>query len=414
MSSMRMAPLLRARPQPSRVSVTQVRYATDLVISHSPGASQKVKPIIKYGPPTGGRSAVSGHTVTVFGCTSFLGRYLVAKLGKAGVQVILPYRDEDEKRHLRVNGDLGQIVPLEWDARRPEQTYECLKHSDTVYNLVGRDWETRNYKYNDVNVDVAASIASIAAQHGTPRLIHVSHLNAAPDSPSAFYRSKYAGERAVRDAFPEATIVRPGPLYGPEDWLLNAAVRYPAFFKLNGGNTRILPVHVVDCAAALETMLTAPLTSTASTFVLPGPRPVTYNEILDIVSFFTLRKISSAPDLTKPIAKLIATVANRAIWWPTVSPDEIERRYLDDVGVDLLAAKPQEDAPSGWANTETPLGFKGVDGETAKGWADLSIIPDPIEDHAITTLRRFRKAYDYDAPTEVGGFKPPKKYHVVP
>jgi NADH dehydrogenase (ubiquinone) 1 alpha subcomplex subunit 9 len=71
----------------------------------------------------------------------------------------VPYRDEDEKRHLRVMGDLGQIVPMvcrsllevfgigadqkEWDARNPDQIYECLKHSDAVYNLTGRDWETR-------------------------------------------------------------------------------------------------------------------------------------------------------------------------------------------------------------------------------------------------------------------------------
>ncbi len=31
----------------------------------------------------------------------------------------------------------------EWDVRNPEQIHECLKYSDTVYNLVGRDWETR-------------------------------------------------------------------------------------------------------------------------------------------------------------------------------------------------------------------------------------------------------------------------------
>ena len=31
---------------------------------------------------------------------------------RSGTQVIVPYRDEDEKRHLKVCGDLGQIVPL--------------------------------------------------------------------------------------------------------------------------------------------------------------------------------------------------------------------------------------------------------------------------------------------------------------
>ena len=89
------------------------------------------RPVVSYGPP--GRSANTGHIVTVFGCTGFLGRYLVAKLGtfavmilgfsscgshscrtlaKAGTQVIVPYREEDEKRHLKVMGDLGQIVPM--------------------------------------------------------------------------------------------------------------------------------------------------------------------------------------------------------------------------------------------------------------------------------------------------------------
>jgi hypothetical protein len=29
-----------------------------------------------------------------------------------GTQVIVPYRDEDEARHLKPMGDLGQIVPM--------------------------------------------------------------------------------------------------------------------------------------------------------------------------------------------------------------------------------------------------------------------------------------------------------------
>jgi hypothetical protein len=40
-------------------------------------------------------------------------------------------------------GDLGQIVPLEWDARNTDQIAECVRHSDVVYNLAGRDHETR-------------------------------------------------------------------------------------------------------------------------------------------------------------------------------------------------------------------------------------------------------------------------------
>jgi hypothetical protein len=34
------------------------------------------------------------------------------RVAKAGTQVIIPYRDEDDKRHLKVTGDLGQIVSM--------------------------------------------------------------------------------------------------------------------------------------------------------------------------------------------------------------------------------------------------------------------------------------------------------------
>lgn len=125
-----------------RTLLTPSQSAHDLTILNKPQSNAAV-PITRAGSPIGGRSSVSGHTVTVFGATGFLGRYLVSKLAKDGTQVIVPYRDEDSKRHLKVAGDLGQVVPLEWDARNPDQIHEAVRHSDTVYNLVGRDWETR-------------------------------------------------------------------------------------------------------------------------------------------------------------------------------------------------------------------------------------------------------------------------------
>lgn len=31
----------------------------------------------------------------------------------------------------------------EWDLRNDEQIEECMRHSDVVYNLVGRNYETK-------------------------------------------------------------------------------------------------------------------------------------------------------------------------------------------------------------------------------------------------------------------------------
>lgn len=387
------------------------RFAHDLIINKSPRSSS-TKAILKHGPPTGGRSAASGHTVTVFGCTGFLGRYLVHKLGKSGTQVIVPYRDEDDKRHLKVMGDLGQIVPLEWDLRNPQQIEECIRHSDAVYNLTGRDYETRNFSYEDVNVTGPGLIARIASDLQIPRLIHLSHLNASPTSESAFYRTKYEGEVKVREEFPDATIVRPGALFGGEDWLLNAIASYPTLYHLNNGQTRIQPAHVLDVAEALAVMLGAPKTSTASTFMLPGPRTYTFSNLIRLVEAFTL-KSHAAPFLPKQVALLIANVLNRGLWWPTVSPDEVVRKYIDDVtaGVKDVVT----DAPAGWASDSGSglESFKGVNGEPVKSWADLNIEPETVEEHAIKYLRRYRTAATFDAPVEMGTFKAPKTYHVV-
>lgn len=93
---------------------------------------------------------------------------MVNRLAQKGTQVIVPYRDEDEKRHLKVMGDLGQVVPMvsslssprdtyhcsradsrtldreqEWDLKNDDQIEECLRHSDVVYNLTGRHYETK-------------------------------------------------------------------------------------------------------------------------------------------------------------------------------------------------------------------------------------------------------------------------------
>ena len=72
-----------------------------------------------------------------------------------------------------------------------------------------------------MHVTGAERIARICAENGVPRFVHVSHLNADINSPSAFYRTKARGEEAVLASFPEAIIVRPGPMYGQEDRLLN-------------------------------------------------------------------------------------------------------------------------------------------------------------------------------------------------
>ncbi|KAL7418009.1 NAD(P)-binding protein [Mrakia frigida] len=376
------------------------RSVTDLIIK--PGTT---KPLIKYG--TGGRSSVSGHVATVFGANGFLGKYVVAKLAKAGTQVIVPYRSAYEARSLRVMGDLGQIVPMEWELKNPRQIEECLRHSDVVYNCCGREWETKNYSFDEVHNEGAARIAEIAQKNGVSRLIHVSHLNADPNSTSRYYASKGRGDEAVLKAFPNATIVRPGPIYGYEDRLLNVAPKFNFLFSQNHGQTEMRPVHFSDVAQALHNLL--PALSTQSLILnLPGPKTMTHQEFAAIVASHVLKKPTSR-NYPKPLLKLLAAFCNKFFWWPSMDPDTIERCYIDDRSeLDfrrMLRAGPEGIVPggrllSGWESWER-CGYRRED-------------LDYMEDVAIRYLRRMRPPRYMRVPVHAGapGVKP-KPYRVM-
>jgi len=248
--------------------------------------------------------------------------------------------------------------------RDDETIAECLRHSDTVYNLVGRDYETKNFDYRAANAIGPERIAKIAAACGVSQFIQLSHLDASKDSPSTFYQAKAEGEELVKAAFPTATIVRPGPMYGYEDKFLNNMATWPIWWKLNHAQTTTRPVHVTDVAQALVNLLTYPQFS--KTLNLPGPSTLTYEYLLDIVSSVTLQPLSRAPIVPKPVAIALAKLG-QAVWWPSLSPDEVIRRYIND-----------SDVPG--------------------DWDAVGVQPSEIETHAITYLRRYRSAENYVRP----------------
>ncbi|KAM6162688.1 LOW QUALITY PROTEIN: NADH dehydrogenase [ubiquinone] 1 alpha subcomplex subunit 9, mitochondrial-like [Erethizon dorsatum] len=206
----------------SRSAITAVATST----FHGPPYRQLHHAVIPHG--RGGRFSVSGVVATVFGATRFLGRYVVNHLGWMGSQVILPYRcDSYDIMHLRPMGDLGQIILLEWDARDQDSIRRAVQHSSVVINLVGRDWETTNFNFEDVFVKIPQAIAQACKEAGVEKLIHVSHLYADSKSSSRYLRNKAVGEE-VRDTFPEATIIRPLDIFGKEDRFLNRFAKFLA------------------------------------------------------------------------------------------------------------------------------------------------------------------------------------------
>ena len=173
---------LRATSRTSSVAALQRRsLSSDVMITRTG------KPIIRH---AGGRSSLGGYTATVFGATGFLGRYIVNRLARKGCQVVVPYREEMSKRHLKPTGDLGRVVFMEWDARNTQSIEESVRHSDIVFNLVGRNYPTKRFSLMEANVESTERIAEAVAKYDIDRFIHVSSYNADENSPSEFFRAK--------------------------------------------------------------------------------------------------------------------------------------------------------------------------------------------------------------------------------
>lgn len=104
-------------------------------------------------------------------------------------QLIIPYRgDAYFIRELKLAGDLGQVLFQPYHLQDEESIRKAVRYSNVVINLVGRDWETKNFKFNDVHVEGAKRIARISREMGVKRLIHVSALNVDPLPPVSYYR----------------------------------------------------------------------------------------------------------------------------------------------------------------------------------------------------------------------------------
>ncbi|XP_057559156.1 NADH dehydrogenase [ubiquinone] 1 alpha subcomplex subunit 9, mitochondrial [Hippopotamus amphibius kiboko] len=349
--------VVRALPM-SRSSITAIATS----VFHGPPQRQLHHAVVPHGK--GGRSSVSGIVATVFGATGFLGRYVVNHLGRMGSQVIIPYRCEPyDTMHLRPMGDLGQIIFLEWNGRDKDSIRRAVEHSHVVINLVGREWETRNFGFEDVFVKIPQTIAQVSREVGVDKFIHVSHLNADIKSSSKYLRNKAVGEKEVRDTFPEAIIIKPSDIFGREDRFLNyfANIRWFGGVPLIslGKKTVKQPVYIVDVAKGIVNAIKDPDTR-GKTFAFVGPNRYV---LFDLVQY--IYDVAHRPFLPYPLPHFAYRWVGRLFevspFEPWTSRDKVERVHITDMTLPHLP-----------------------------GLEDLGIQATPLELKAIEVLRRHR------------------------
>jgi uncharacterized protein YbjT (DUF2867 family) len=153
--------------------------------------------------------------VTIFGGSGFVGSQIVRALAKHGARIRVAVRNPGRGYRLRMLGDVGQIEVVQANVRDEASVAWALDGAEACVNAVAVLYESGRQRFEALHVEGAQTMARVAAAAGARRFVHISALGANADAPSAYSRSKAAGEAAVRGQIAGATIMRPSVIFGP-------------------------------------------------------------------------------------------------------------------------------------------------------------------------------------------------------
>jgi NADH dehydrogenase len=215
--------------------------------------------------------------VTVFGGGGFIGRYVCEQLFKQDVRVRVACRDPRSAYFLQPLAPVGALGLVHADVANRDSVRAAVNGASAVINLVG----TFSGSLQATHVDGARNIAEAVRDLGAGSLVHVSAIGADSSADSVYGRTKGEGEEAVRGAFPNATIIRPSIVFGPEDDLTNrlAALSRLPLLPVVAAKRRFQPVYVKDIAKAIAMAALDPRSFGGRTFEIGGPKVMTMEDI---------------------------------------------------------------------------------------------------------------------------------------
>jgi uncharacterized protein YbjT (DUF2867 family) len=157
----------------------------------------------------------------------------------------------------------------------------------------------------------------------------LSGIGADVASQSRYIRKRGEGELAVRAEFPDAVLIRPAVMFGPDDTFLTTVItllrRLPIFPMFGSGVTQIQPVYVEDVAEAVALALQQP----TKTFECGGPHVCTYADFL--------RSVAHEVGL-KPTLVPFPFAAWHALAWlselhprPPITRNQVELMQIDTI-----------------------------------------------------------------------------------
>ena len=224
--------------------------------------------------------------IAIFGGGGFLGKHLMRQLTNLDYRIKVATRNPYLKGYLKPLGSPGQIELFKTNIFNPEDVKQVLKNCDLVINLVGILYETKSQKFNQIHSQFPYLLSNLCNEVGIKNLVHVSALGVEEKHVSKYIRSKFQGEKNIKENFKASVILRPSLVFGPEDKFFNSfasiAQLSPALPLIGGGKTKFAPIYVGDVAKAIVKSLELN-NSEPKIYELGGPENYSFKELMEIL-----------------------------------------------------------------------------------------------------------------------------------
>ena len=190
-------------------------------------------------------------------------------------------------------GMVGQIKAIQANLRYRWSVDRAVEGADAVVNLVGILAEGGRQTFDAVQAFGPRAIGEAARAAGISNVVHVSAIGADQPSTIGYLRSKAEGEAGIREAVPDAVIMRPSIVFGPEDHFFNrfaAMARIsPVLPLIGGGKTRFQPVFAGDVGEAIARAVDGEARP-GTIYELGGPEVLTFRQCMERMLEVTRRR----------------------------------------------------------------------------------------------------------------------------
>lgn len=315
------------------------------------------------------------RTVALFGGSGFVGRHIVHALAPLGWRLKIASRHPHLAGHLYPSGFPGQIACLKANVLDPKAVARVLEGCDGAVYLPGVPFERGLQTFENIHCQGLSCVAQTCRTMGITDFIHLSALLGDKNSPSRYAITKRKGEEIIQTHLPDAHILRPSVIFGPDDQFFNmlaSLARWsPILPLIGGGHTLFQPVFVGDIGDMVAALLQG-RGGRGKIWELGGPQILSFRQICELVLTITDRRRLLLP-IPWSIAKLQAAILN-LFPKPLLTPDQVT----------LL----QENCIISQGATDEGRIFEGV-----------GIVPRALTAIVPTYLARYRKEGQFTKPS---------------